>query len=190
MVSAEFPILGTEPLVVELANTLYGAGEEEIDFLRTAQGVSQWFARTTEESATAMGRDAERVRALRDAVHLLFRAAVDGSAPDRAAIALVNGVAQAAPTSLELDWPQGGKPSTRWRDTTTGSTAALGRIAACCIELLAGPSAENLRRCTAPGCSMFFVRNHSRRRWCHPSCGHRNRQARYYRRRRSREVSG
>jgi hypothetical protein len=30
---------------------------------------------------------------------------------------------------------------------------------------------------------MLFVCTHARRRFCHASCGHRDRQARYYRRR-------
>ncbi|WNV86910.1 ABATE domain-containing protein [Umezawaea sp. Da 62-37] len=171
----EFPILGTEPLPVELANTVHGAD----DFLGTAEWAGEWFA--------LMGQapvDAGRARKLRDSVRRLFTAVVEGIAPDRADIAVVNGFA--TPTRLELDWSAGG-PASRWRDTTLGGTAVLGRIATRAIELLAGP--EALRRCTAPGCSMFYVRDHPRRRWCNPSCGHRDRQARYYRRHRRPEVS-
>ncbi len=172
----EFPILGTEPLAVELANTLYGDGE---DFLHAREWVDEWFAQLGQPSV-----DAGRARALRDSVHRLFTAAVEGVTPDRGDVEVVN--AFTTPTRLELDWSAGG-PVARHRDTATGGAAVLGRIAACSIELLAGPDA--LRRCTAPGCSMFFVRNHPRRRWCHPSCGHRDRQARYYRRKRNPEVS-
>ena len=172
----EFPILGTEPLAVELANTLYGEGE---DFLRTRELVGEWFALVGLPAV-----DALRARALRNGVHRLFTAAVDGTTPDRADVEVVNGFT--TPTRLELRWSADG-PVARHRDPTTGGTAVLGWIAACAIELLAGPDA--LRRCTAPGCSMFFVRDHPRRRWCNPSCGHRDRQARYYRRRRRQEVS-
>jgi predicted RNA-binding Zn ribbon-like protein len=171
----DFPILGTEPLAVELANTLYGDGE---DFLRSREWVAEWFTQVGEVSA-----DAGRARTLRDSVHRLFTAAVEGSTPDRADIAVVNSFV--TPTRLELDWPADG-PVARHRDSASGGAAVLGRIAACTVELLAGP--DVLRRCTAPGCSMFFVRGHPRRRWCHPSCGHRDRQARYYRRRRDSEV--
>jgi predicted RNA-binding Zn ribbon-like protein len=171
----EFPILGTEPLAVELANTLYG-GE---DFLRTREWVDAWFAQVGQPAV-----DTVRARALRDGVHRLFTAAVNGTTPDRADVRIVNGFT--TPTRLELDW-SGAGPVARHRDSATGGALVLGRMAACAIELLAGP--DVLRRCTAPGCSMFFVRDHPRRRWCDPSCGHRDRQARYYRRRRSQEVS-
>ncbi|MGC5009824.1 CGNR zinc finger domain-containing protein [Streptosporangium sp. DT93] len=186
MSNPDFPILGTEPLAVELANTLYGSGNERIDFLRTARWIDEWFASvSTEHGVTApaaMGRDAGRVRTLRDCVHSLLSAAVDGRTPDEASVERVNDFAASAPTHLRLDWTGAQGPVSRWRDTTTGSTAVLGRIATCCIELLAGPEAGRVRRCQGPGCSMFFVKSHPRRRWCHPSCGHRDRQARYYRR--------
>jgi predicted RNA-binding Zn ribbon-like protein len=171
----EFPILGTEPLPVELANTLYG----EEDLLRTREWADEWFALVGQPPV-----DAGRARRLRDGVHRLFAAAVGGRVPDRADVAVVN--AFATPTRLELDWSANGFTA-RHVDTTTGDAAVLGRIASCAIELLAGPDA--LRRCTAPGCSLFYVRDHPRRRWCNPGCGHRDRQARYYRRKRRSEVT-
>ncbi|XVQ14040.1 CGNR zinc finger domain-containing protein [Spirillospora sp. CA-255316] len=185
----DFPILGTEPLPVELANTLYGEGGGRVDFLGEAAWIDLWFASAWNAHGLAtappagMGRGAGRVRALRDGVHDLLSAAADGRTPGQAAVARVNDFARAAPTYPRLDWPAGGAPAVRWLDGTGGDTAVLGRIAACCIELLTGGRAGNLRRCGGPGCSMLFVKNHSRRRWCHPSCGHRDRQARYYRRR-------
>jgi predicted RNA-binding Zn ribbon-like protein len=111
-------------------------------------------------------------------VHRLLSAAIDRRPLDRATIEQVNGFAAGAPTHLRLDWAPGGAPTSIWIDTTNGSTAMLGRIATCCIELLAGPRAGGLRRCEGPGCSLLFVKNRARRRWCHPSCGHRARQAR------------
>ncbi|MEU4829432.1 ABATE domain-containing protein [Streptosporangium sp. NPDC023615] len=186
MPGTELPILGTEPLAVELANTLYGSGEERIDFLRTARRIDEWFASVSAEhgvtAPAAMGRDAERVRTLRDCVHSLLSAAVDERTPDEASVERLNGFAAAAPTHLRLDWTGAGGPVSRWRDTTVGGTAVLGRIATCCIELLTGPEAGKVRRCQGPGCSLIFMKSHPRRRWCHPSCGHRDRQARYHRR--------
>jgi predicted RNA-binding Zn ribbon-like protein len=38
--------------------------------------------------------------------------------------------------------------------------------------------------CHAPGCGLYFVQNHQRRRWCSTECGNRVRAARYYRRHR------
>ncbi|MET9242663.1 ABATE domain-containing protein [Nonomuraea sp. NPDC003709] len=187
MTAVEFPILGTEPLAVELANTLYGAGEARIDFLPDARRVGEWFARVSERHGVAvpMGPHAARVRMLRDCVHALLSAAVEGRVPDAAPVRRVNDFTAAAPTYLWLDW-SGGAPASRWASTVTGTVAGpaavLGSIATCCVELLTGPQADRVRRCQGPGCSLFFVQNHPRRRWCHPSCGHRDRQARYYRR--------
>jgi predicted RNA-binding Zn ribbon-like protein len=184
----DFPILGTEPLPVELANTLYGEGPERVDFLGEAAWIDPWFASAwgahglPAAPPAGMERNAGRVRALRDAPDRRAPPA-DGRTPGRGAVSRVNDFARAAPTYPRLDWPAGGAPAVRWLDDTGGGTAVLGRIAASCIELLTGERAGNLRRCRGPGCSLLFVKNHSRRRWCHPSCGHRDRQARYYRRR-------
>jgi hypothetical protein len=54
-----------------------------VRFLCTAQRIDQWFALLAAEhglamSSAAMNRDAERVRALRDCVHCLLSATVDG----------------------------------------------------------------------------------------------------------------
>ncbi|MFI6317686.1 CGNR zinc finger domain-containing protein [Nonomuraea sp. NPDC050556] len=174
----EFPILGTEPLVVEFANTLYGLGDQ-MDYLHDPQWIDLWFARVAPEH-TAMGAYGEQVRTLRDTIHAVLSAATEGRDPDAETVRRLNAFAAAAPTCLQLDWSS--RPTARWLDTVHGPDAALGRIATCCIELLTGTQAENLRRCQGPGCSLFFVKNHPRRRWCDPSCGHRDRQARYYRR--------
>jgi predicted RNA-binding Zn ribbon-like protein len=37
---------------------------------------------------------------------------------------------------------------------------------------------------------MLFVKAHHRRQWCHESCGHRARQATYYRRTRRTRLAG
>ena len=184
----EFPVLGTEPLAVELANTLYGDGSAQVDFLRTPAWVDGWFAAVAQADgapspAAGIGADAARVRELRDRVRELVTAVVDGTHPPPGAVAGLNALARGAPTTVELVWAADGSRTRCEVDHGTGSAAVLGRVAAAAVELLAGASAAELRRCAAPDCGMFFVRHHPRRRWCHPSCGHRDRQARYYRRR-------
>jgi predicted RNA-binding Zn ribbon-like protein len=188
MAEPEFPILGTEPIAVELANTRYGA--EPTDFIDTPRLVDQWFAAAgVAGPARHTAEQARRVRALRDALHALFTAAATARTPQRAAVAEVNRRVAAAPPALALDWAPDGTRRARWADAATGpdadSDAALARIATNAVELLTTPGAGTLARCTGPGCSMLFVRTHARRRFCHSSCGHRDRQARYYRRHRS-----
>ena len=41
-----------------------------------------------------------------------------------------------------------------------------------------------LRACHAPGCVLYFLKDHPRREWCSTACGNRARAARHYRRHR------
>jgi predicted RNA-binding Zn ribbon-like protein len=180
MTEPEFPILGTEPIAVELANTRYGP--EPTDFIDTPRLVDQWFAAVGEGGPPRhTAEQARRVRTLRDAVHALLTAAATARTPEPAAVAEVNRRVAAAPPALTLDWAPDGTRRAGWADSATGADAVLARIATNAVEVLTTPGGT-VARCTGPGCSMLFVRTHARRRFCHPSCGHRDRQARYYRR--------
>jgi hypothetical protein len=46
------------------------------------------------------------------------------------------------------------------------------------------PDSPRLRACQAPGCVLYFVKDHPRREWCSTACGNRARAARHYRRHR------
>ncbi len=176
MDDVELPLLGTEPLVVEFANTLYG----DEDFLGTAELATLWFTAARAHPA----RDRAAAVALRDSIHSLFAATVTGARPPAAAIMHVNAVAARAPTSPQMVWQSTGRlVADSRRGTATGDAALFGGLAAACIELLTGGQARLLRRCEGPDCCLFFVQHHPRRRYCHESCAHRDRQARYYRRR-------
>ncbi|WP_086824515.1 ABATE domain-containing protein [Allokutzneria sp. NRRL B-24872] len=155
----EYPILGTEPLPVEFANTLYG----DFDCLGTPALAAGWFAEMGLEVA-----DAGRARELRDAVRQLLSEEGDAGAVD-----VLNAFAAEAPSVLRLE----GDRKARWVSTTD---SVLGRIATCAIELLVDGVVP--RRCGAPDCGLMFVAQHARRRFCHPTCSGRTRQARYYRR--------
>ncbi|HZG89199.1 MAG TPA: CGNR zinc finger domain-containing protein [Pseudonocardia sp.] len=176
----EFPILGTEPLPVELANTIYLDDGEVTDFLATTELVTAWFAAA--DGAPLAASAAVPARELRDCVRAVLTAAVDGRVPDPTEIEALNRYAAGAARYPQLSWGADGVGS-EWVDCGGGVTARLGRIAAATIELLVAE--PDVRRCPGPGCSMLFVRDHARRRFCHGSCGHRDRQARYYRRQRA-----
>ena len=60
--------------------------------------------------------------------------------------------------------------------------AAVAAIAEEAVALFAGPDRLLLRACRAPGCVLYFVRNHPRREWCSDGCGNRARVARHYHR--------
>lgn len=175
VLDAELPILGTEPLVVEFANTLYG----DEDFLGTPELAGSWFT----AAGVRPARDTAAARALRDSVHALFTATIDAAALPETAIAYVNTAAARAPTSPQLVRRPAGDLAADRRGAARGDAALLGGLAGACIELLTDDRARLLRRCAGPGCCLFFVQHHKRRRYCHESCAHRDRQARYYRRR-------
>jgi predicted RNA-binding Zn ribbon-like protein len=48
---------------------------------------------------------------------------------------------------------------------------------------LTGADAAALRACAAPGCMLFYRKDHPRRAWCSPRCSNRVRAARHYARR-------
>ena len=94
------------------------------------------------------------------------------------AVDAVNAALAAAP-HLQLRRSTGGwELGSAAGDAVDAVLAALARDGA---ELIADP-ARPLRACGAPGCVLFFVRDHPRREWCSVTCGNRVRAARHYRR--------
>ena len=197
----DLPLIG-EPAPVELANSLYGAGDERVDFLGTPALARLWLAHAALPvpfPARLARADADRLRTLRDAVRRLVDQAVDGVTPSPAAVAVLNREARRAPRAPRLviapPAPADAGPAPvgafrlGWTSPARGADAALGALAHEAIALFGGPDADRLRRCAAPDCAMAFVQHHRRRRWCHDSCGHRMRQAAYHRRRSQRPAS-
>ncbi|CCH30564.1 hypothetical protein BN6_32600 [Saccharothrix espanaensis DSM 44229] len=88
-------------------------------------------------------------------------------------------------------WPQlevvGGELVRRTASAAPGVVRVLAAIAAEGVELFGGERRSLLRACYAPGCVLYFVKDHPRREWCSPGCGNRVRAARHYRRVTSRE---
>lgn len=182
----ELPILG-EPAPVELANSLYGEGDDQVDFLATSELARRWFAEA-ELGTWPRHADAEsqaRLIELRNAVVDLVTASLEERDPRRASVAVVNRCAAEAPTVGRLVWSRGDAPSAEVLFRGGRTAQLLGQLAVGTIELLTGPRAERLRRCVGPGCRLLFVQHHRRRRFCHEECSHRARQMRYYRKSRS-----
>lgn len=169
----EYPLLG-EPPSMELANTDYGDGA--FDFLGTEELVAGWL--------DAMGIDdrpaSDVLRGLRDAAHGLFASVADELPPEPRHIEIVNRHARGARSAPQLQWDHGWRSEVR----TEGSCgeATLRALAEDAIALLGDGAA--IRRCAAPDCTMLFVRQHHLRRFCHPTCSGRTRQAAYVRRQR------
>ena len=122
---------------------------------------------------------------LRAAIRDLFDAHLEGRTPDPGSLDDVNAAA-AASCRPACGWPRpatGYREEVRWH-TEHGGNAALAAIAREAIELLADPDRlARLRRCANPDCSMLFLAENKRRKWCTANvCGNRVRVARHYQR--------
>jgi predicted RNA-binding Zn ribbon-like protein len=198
MAASEAPALG-EPWPVELMNTVWADRHGVHDTLDDPEQARTWFERAARgvgaSGPHALDDDTRcRLRALRDA---LRRLAADVTADDRSgwtspiadvdeAAAVVNRAAADAPTWAALERDAHGELGRVTRSAGPASLAVVGTLAEQAVDLLTGP--EDLRACRAPGCVLYFVRQHPRREWCSTGCGNRARVARHYRRHHGRQF--
>lgn len=185
------PLLG-EPAPVELMNTVWADRDGVYDTLADPDAAAAWLRATGLRTGPA---DLDRLRRLRDALRRLA-AEVTGDPREPApvvtraeAVEVLNEACALAPTWSELTWPTGGEPTRVTRVDRAPADRALAAVAEQAAELFAGPDRDRLRACLAPGCVLYFVREHPRREWCSPGCGNRARVARHYRRH-HRETAG
>jgi predicted RNA-binding Zn ribbon-like protein len=183
------PVLG-EPLPLELANTRFAHRGHEHEGLREPTDLTVWLRRVRERlpvppldgDLDAIGpEELAAARELRDALRTLFTAVAAGAALDADAAEVVNRAVRAAPCWRELA-PEP-EPASVVRTAAPPVPAALATIADEAVRLLTGPDAAELRACAAPGCMLFYRKDHPRRAWCSPRCSNRVRAARHYARR-------
>ena len=189
MDSHPVPVLG-EPLPLELANTRFAHRGHEQDGLREPADLAGWLRRVRERLPLAPAdRDLDAIgpeevaaaRELRDALRTLLTAATAGTAPDAEAPEVVNRVVRSAPRWHEIAIEPA--PASVVRTAAPPVRAALAAIAEEAVGLLTGSEAAALRACAAPGCMLFYRKDHPRRAWCSPRCSNRVRAARHYARR-------
>lgn len=194
MVAEDMPILG-EPFPVEFANTRYPLPEgpfDYLDYLGDRADVGTWFAASPTAGAFACPRRPtdswhRQLTALRDATRSILDALVAGTRPPQADLDAVARTAAAATRRRTIEWA--GRPLASVTYDGAAGDRALAAMADAVIDFVTGDQAELIRTCESEDCWMLFVRHHHRRRWCHDGCSHRNRQARYYRRRTGAEES-
>jgi predicted RNA-binding Zn ribbon-like protein len=170
---------------VELMNTLRAGRDGVYDTL------TSWLGAMPVE---VDGEVAEQFRSLRDALRVLaaeltedHRAVATRSPADiAAATATVNEASALAPSWSELD----GALVARTHSNATPQIAALARMAEAAVQLFGSSQRDELRACNAPGCVLYFMRDHPRREWCSPNCGNRARVARHYARHHTPESRG
>jgi predicted RNA-binding Zn ribbon-like protein len=170
----DYPILG-EQLATDLVNTWYESDDGPVDYLADLRTARRWAALL---DGSPRVDDLRLLRQLRDAVRALFLAVYRHDPVPSRSLTLVNRHAAAACAHLTLV-ALGPKAHTS-RVVFRGPGQLRAKLATSCIEVLTGPHA--VRRCAGPGCWMFFVQDHGRRRFCSEGCSHRDRQSRYRRR--------
>ncbi|MFE2971301.1 ABATE domain-containing protein [Streptomyces sp. NPDC059340] len=111
--------------------------------------------------------DAAAVRRLRAAVRDVLDSHLEGRAARSTSVDDINAAAAAAPVSPRLVVTADGiRGEERWH-IEHGGNAALAAIAAEAIRLLADNERLGLlRRCANPACSMLFLAENKRRKWC------------------------
>jgi predicted RNA-binding Zn ribbon-like protein len=200
------PLLG-EALPVELMNTVWAdrAGVHDaladpagaLAWLRAVQArldprpdeLSEWLA---DDRPAGLAEAADALRALRDALRRLAAdatgdprtAAIPAGTSRADALEVLARAGAAAPTWSVLEWPDGGEPTRGVRTAAGAGVAAVSLLAEQGVALFAGARRWELRACLAPGCVLYFLREHPRRGWCSAGCGNRARVARHYERRR------
>jgi predicted RNA-binding Zn ribbon-like protein len=187
-------VLPGEPVPVRLMNTIWADRTGVHDDLSKPADLGAWLRSTyaAERPPMVTRRQFAAARQLRDALRRIA-AFVTADTRDAAAsaigdvdeaIEIVNRAAAAGPTVPRLTRDGGLLHQTSAADGPTVVTA-LGAIAAAAIELFARAGATPLRACQAPGCVLYFVKDHPRREWCSNTCGNRARASRHYYKHRS-----
>ena len=199
------PLLG-EPLPVELMNTIWADREGVHDALATPADAAGWISAVAGRPdvevpdltrwLAAQNRDELAsvhlgLRQLRDAARCLAARRTDDPRDaaahlisTTAAVETVNSLASSAPSWPRLDWSDDGGPEISRVSESPAGQVLVADLARSVIALLAGGAGPDLRACLAPGCVLYFVKQHPRREWCSDACGNRARQARHYQRNR------
>jgi predicted RNA-binding Zn ribbon-like protein len=195
------PIRG-EALSLDLMNTWFAVRGRERDGIRSATDLDAWIAELEPRliakgaadvaAVAAMDADVVRFTALRDAARGVARAAVDDAAPKMEHVAAINAATESAPRWAVFATAGDGIDA-RWNHTERFGAEPLEQVFAALatdtIELVTGSQRAQLRLCQAPGCPLFYLKDHPRREWCSPACGARVRAARAYRKRTAASVA-
>ena len=198
------PLLN-EPLPVELMNTIWADRDGVHDALRDPDGTCSWLSAVSPRldvitpdgldtlSSADLDLPGHRLIDLRDALRRLAAeatadpraAAASGTRDLRAAVSALNETAGATPRWSALTWAPGQEPARTVHTSGPAAWAALSAIAEESIALFCQDDRRRLRTCLAPGCVLYFIKNHPRREWCSAGCGNRARAARHYQRHRA-----
>lgn len=168
---------------LDLVGTVSERGTTDLERLRSWADVEAWVGGSGLRVDDLTGDDADlpRVRALREALHAVVRAGLDG-VPVPSEDARVLNEAAAGPPLRPALAPGG---TVRW---SGGLDAVLATLARDGLELVGSGEMALVRGCDDPACTRLYVDRSrgGRRRWCGmKGCGDRAKAAAYRQRHRS-----
>ncbi|WP_328581329.1 CGNR zinc finger domain-containing protein [Streptomyces sp. NBC_00370] len=182
MQAAGFPMGGEPAVALDLVDTLMTAVTPPVDLLAAPGAHDTWWRLQLRRLPPGPPPEPAATRRLRTAIRDVFDAHLEQRSAAAVSVDDINAATAAAPVSPRLvmtgDGPRG---EARWH-TEYGGNAALAAVAAEAVELVADPARSALlRRCANPACSMLFLAENKRRKWCSSNvCGNRVRVARHY----------
>lgn len=189
------PVVPGEDVSVALAlvNTRLHGPDGPRDLLAEPADARAWLVGhgLAPEVGDGNGGWGDRLRGLRESIRALLAARIDGAVPDSPDLAAVNAALAEAPCVTSVTWDGGGPRVGQRRTPRTHDplAPALAALAADAGELVAGPRADQLARCSAHRCIRMFLRTHAARQVCSTRCGDRVRAARHYAKRRDEATS-
>jgi len=186
-------LLPSEPRPVRLMNTIWADRHGVHEALTAPADLGRWLTATslTHDEPTVTAADLRAAISLRDATRRLAALRTQDTRPAALsamrdagdAVRVINETAAVGPARDALEIV-GDEIRLRATTPTPSPAAALATLAGEVITLLTTPGIV-LSACYAPGCVLYFVKDHPRREWCSTACGNRSRAARHYRRHRT-----
>lgn len=196
---------------IDFINTLEHARRGDIEHLPTPADALEWLAErglleAGEPRVAGLGDGParqepgdgataapilERVRRARAALRAVVDAIVERRTPEGWALDEVNRLLAGRPAPVLVPAPDGVDVAAR--PAPDPIDAALGRLAAPIVELVAGGARDRLRTCANETCRWVFydASRTGRRRWCEmATCGNRAKAARHRARHRARGRDG
>ncbi|MFF4694023.1 CGNR zinc finger domain-containing protein [Streptomyces sp. NPDC001307] len=189
----EAPIIGDTP-ALDLANTHFAIRGNPVEGLPNKEALERWLTSMHTNqglpavSAVGSGGLASFIE-LRGAIRMVAQALTVGDGEIRDAVDRINDFARANRTNPRLVTEHTDLIA-RYESDATGMRRLLAEFAWDAIDLFGTERKKLLRSCPAPDCPLFFIKDHSRRKWCRPSCANRVRAARAYRKQRSTTAPG
>lgn len=189
------PILG-QALPVELMNTIWADRQGVHDALAAHDVARSWIETISSrvEFSVPDGVDQlgagglAHLRGLRDALRRIaaertgdLREPAASAITDlETAIQTVNEAARLAYIWPTLTMTTDGAITDHYEPAGAPDELLVSTLATQGIELFSRKADLDLRACLAPGCVLYFIKEHPRREWCSNACGNRARAARHY----------